>query len=683
MANYGQRADLSTSDYLKAAQRYPWLVALPILVLGFLAWFLLGRGAAVYEASADVLVQETQAQESLANQQGTFDPNFLRNEVSFAKSDVVRNEVSSRLNIEPFVDLDDVDVTIEASETSEVLTFTAQAATAPDSAEMANTYAGAYVAQRREAAVLSYDSSIVLLDEQLALIRENRAVLRTDLDAKIANLATLDPEGNQYAREEAAISSLESALDAQLTALDAEETAMITQRSDFRLAQNLAKTGIASVSNAAFVPAEPLPNSGIRGFIVAELVGLILGLLLAVTVYNMDDSLRDVTDVEAAFPDLAILGTLPYQASVRKRRALTVLSEPGSAYSEAIYQVRTSLRFMMLEKGVRLVVVTSSQPAEGKTTFSANFAWSMAGPDDRVVLIDGDLRRPVTHEHFGVDLAPGLTDLVLYKRQLDSLERTFDEQDPGFSFVPAGIYSGNPADFMGSNQLVRQVKSIAENALVVVDAAPVLPVSDARAIAGASDLTILIVRLEESHRKDVASALQNLRNAGATNVALVLVGGRVKQPSYYGTSGDKKSGMPSTGQPTLAPVSRRRPNIGAGRNATPNRTEPAVAPARARQAPATPASDARGTTTEVVVEKRPLPTNPGSSGSSSSGSSKTGSSGSGARDSGQSNSGQSNSGQSNSGQSNNGPSKGGPRSSGQNSSDESKSGPRSSGRSGK
>ncbi|MEZ5341264.1 MAG: hypothetical protein R2706_07415 [Acidimicrobiales bacterium] len=180
--------------------------------------------------------------------------------------------------------------------------------------------------------------------------------------------------------------------------------------------------------------------------------------MLAITFYNLDDRMRLTSDVESAFPDLAILGTLPYQASVRKRRSLTVLSEPGSAYSEAIYQVRTSMRFMMLEKGVKLVVVTSSQPAEGKTTFSSNFAWSMAGPEDRVVLIDGDLRRPATHEHFGVDLAPGLTDLVLYKRQLDSLERTFDEQGDGFSFVPAGIYSGNPADFMGSSQLVRQLR---------------------------------------------------------------------------------------------------------------------------------------------------------------------------------------------------------------------------------
>ncbi|MEZ5341263.1 MAG: hypothetical protein R2706_07410 [Acidimicrobiales bacterium] len=234
MANYGQKADLSTADYLKAIQRYPWLVALPVLVLGFLAWFLLGRGAAVYEASAEVLVQESQAQQDFAAGNGAYDPNFLRNEVSFAESDVVRNEVAARVGIEPFVELKDVDVTITASETSEVLTFTAQAATSAGAAEMANSYAESYVSKRREAAVSSYDESLATLEQNLEQIRATRTEVRTELDAKIVAKSRLDPETSQFRSAEAEIVALETALQPQLDAFDAEEAAMIQTQSDFR-----------------------------------------------------------------------------------------------------------------------------------------------------------------------------------------------------------------------------------------------------------------------------------------------------------------------------------------------------------------------------------------------------------------------------------------------------------------
>ncbi|MEZ5341265.1 MAG: hypothetical protein R2706_07420 [Acidimicrobiales bacterium] len=89
---------------------------------------------------------------------------------------------------------------------------------------------------------------------------------------------------------------------------------------------------------------------------------------------------------------------------------------------------------------------------------------------------------------------------------------------------------------------------------------------------------MLIVRLEESRRRDVASAVQNLRNSGAKNIALVLVGGRTKSPTYYGTSGEKNTAVgPANGQPTLAPISRRQ---GANRNA-PRKSPSAPQPARA------------------------------------------------------------------------------------------------------
>ncbi len=535
MADRRKSNDLSIGDYVQAARFHPWAVVGPMVVIGIVTWLALGRGGAEYEASARVVIAASEAQQGF--EQGgnnSNDPKFLANEVRFAKGDAVLSAVSTTLGDDAPDELDGLKVEVTADTEADLLTFSAQSDSAQGAADLANSYATIYVEQRRANAVEGYNSTIATITADLEKLRADRAQARVDLDAVIVQIAGLAVDSAQRPPLEARRATLEANLGPQLTFLDTQEAAQIENLSRLKISQSLAGSGIAQVTTSAVPDPDPLPNAGTRALIVGEIIGLIVGLLAAVTLENRNDRLREPGEVERAFGSMPILGSIPYDPSVRKRREVTVLAAPHSSFSEAIYQVRTSLRFLTMEQGVRLVVVTSANPSEGKTTFTSNFAWALAGLDEPVVLIDGDLRKPVAHQHFGVELAPGLTDMVIDKRPLQSVAVRFEEQDGNFSMVPAGTHHGNPADFMGSMQLLDRLRDISKDVMTVVDAAPVLPVSDSRALAGASDLTILMVRLGSTRRSELSAAIQSLRNSGARSIALVLVGVKPDSSSYYG-----------------------------------------------------------------------------------------------------------------------------------------------------
>ncbi len=534
MADRRKSNDLSIGDYVQAARFHPWAVVVPMVVIGIVTWLALGRGGAEYEASARVVIAASEAQQGFEQGNNSNDPKFLANEVRFAKGDAVLSAVSATLGADAPDELDGLDVEVTADTEADLLTFSARADSSQGAADLANSYATIYVEQRRANAVEGYNSTIATITADLEKLRADRAQARVDLDAVIVQIAGLPEDSSQRPPLEARRATLEANLGPQLAFLDSQEAAQIENLSRLKISQSLAGSGIAQVTTSAVPDPDPLPNAGTRALIVGEIIGLIIGLLAAVTLENRNDRLREPGEVERAFGNMPILGSIPYDPTVRKRREVTVLAAPHSSFSEAIYQVRTSLRFLTMEQGVRLVVVTSANPSEGKTTFTSNFAWALAGLDEPVVLIDGDLRKPVAHQHFGVELAPGLTDMVIDKRPLQSVAVRFEEQDGNFSMVPAGTHHGNPADFMGSMQLLDRLRDISQDVMTVVDAAPVLPVSDSRALAGASDLTILMVRLGSTRRSELSAAIQSLRNSGARSIALVLVGVKPDSSSYYG-----------------------------------------------------------------------------------------------------------------------------------------------------
>lgn len=203
--------------------------------------------------------------------------------------------------------------------------------------------------------------------------------------------------------------------------------------------------------------------------------------------------------------------------TVRPRHALR-----GSPRAEAYVTIRTNLRYVDVDHPPRTVVVTSSVPGEGKTTTACNLAIAVAQAGSRVLLIEGDLRRPKVAEYLGVDGSIGLTDVLIGQIQFDDAVIHW-RRGLECDFLASGAIPPNPSELLGSHQMAELLQELAGRYdSVIIDAPPLLPVSDAAILAAVTDGALLVVRHGETRHEQVQHATQALRQVDARILGTIL-----------------------------------------------------------------------------------------------------------------------------------------------------------------
>jgi non-specific protein-tyrosine kinase len=212
---------------------------------------------------------------------------------------------------------------------------------------------------------------------------------------------------------------------------------------------------------------------------------------------------------------------------------LVTITDPRSPASEAYRTLRTNLSFYSLDEPLHTLVVTSPAPDEGKSTTVANLAVTMAQGGRRTALVDCDLRRPSLHEHFGLRNDQGLTTAVLDETAQLHLQDTGVEN---LSLLSSGPKPPNPADLLGSRHLDRVLQQLKEQAdMVLLDAPPVLGVTDAAVLGAKADGVLLVVRAGKTRRDHAERARDLLEKARVRIVGVTLTNApQVKSlASYY------------------------------------------------------------------------------------------------------------------------------------------------------
>lgn len=198
---------------------------------------------------------------------------------------------------------------------------------------------------------------------------------------------------------------------------------------------------------------------------------------------------------------------------------LITLTDPRSPVSEAYRTLRTNLSFYSLDQPIRTLVITSPAPNEGKSTTIANLAVTMAQSGRRTILVDCDLRRPSLHELFGTANGEGLTTMVLDEEQAPPLQETGVDN---LWLLSSGPKPPNPADLLGSRQVDRVIERLAAEAdMVLIDAPPVIGVTDAVVLGAKVDGVLLVISAGETRRDHAERAKEllekaNVRIIGAT-----------------------------------------------------------------------------------------------------------------------------------------------------------------------
>ena len=281
----------------------------------------------------------------------------------------------------------------------------------------------------------------------------------------------------------------------------------------------------------ATAPPSPVsPNVPIN-IALGLLVGLALGIGAAVLRETLDTRIRTERDVESV-TDVAILGGIVFDPKAGER-PLIVHVDPRSPRAESFRTLRTNLQFLDVGRTDRSFVVTSSIESEGKSTTGANLAIALADSGLSVLLVDADLRRPKVHEYMGIDGTVGLTDLLVGRAELNDIVQPWGK---GKLFVlPAGRVPPNPSELLGSARMSHFIAEFNKAFDVVIfDAPPLLPVTDAAILAQSVGGAIVVVASGRTHKNQLKGAIAALENVGAPISGLVLTMLPTKGPDAYG-----------------------------------------------------------------------------------------------------------------------------------------------------
>lgn len=210
--------------------------------------------------------------------------------------------------------------------------------------------------------------------------------------------------------------------------------------------------------------------------------------------------------------------------------------KPKSITAEAYRTLRTNIQYSSFDKEVRVIVVTSSEAGEGKSTTAGNLAISFSQAQKKTIMIDCDLRKPSLHKKFRISNMVGLSDLLKGK---ESLKEAVHKYNDYLDILTSGKVPPNPSEMLGSHSMENLIERLKdEYDMIIIDSAPLQAVTDAQILSRKADGTILVVRAEKTKRDSVIQAKELLQKVDANILGVVLNGVeniRKKYYYYYGT----------------------------------------------------------------------------------------------------------------------------------------------------
>lgn len=482
-----------------------WVVVLSALVCIGAALAVSLRAPKSYKATSKVLFRDPGLTTAVSGGNGGFtlgDPasaqatNVLlvtTNEVAAA----VRRELNGRYSDREL--LSRVSATTEAN--ANVVDITVSGTNAGEDAQIANLWAQQFTKIRQQADRDKVAQGVSLLQQQLAGLpaisnADDRAQLRTAL--------------------------------AKLTTIEAVQTG---------------NAEIVDLASRPTTPASPKPK---QDAIIALIIGTVLGAALAFVLELFDRRLKGVDDFEAAYGTrvLATIPLRPKKPSNNKERAAAL---------EPFRILRNGLNVFTFPSDLRVVMVTSALPGEGKTTVAAGLATAIALSGHAVVLIEADMRRPTLHHHFelGHDRR-GLATALIERVDPRELLRPGAAGLSSLSVLPSGPQPPNTAELLGSAEMATVIDRLrGEAEFIILDAPPLLPVADAQVLLDHPQINacLIVGRALVTQREDARRAAAVIERHRLSNVGLVVNAVR-KSGAYYEYYGSSEVALPSSAIPT-------------------------------------------------------------------------------------------------------------------------------------
>ncbi len=401
-------------------------------------------------------------------------------------------------------------------------------------------------------------------------VNKQLTAVQSDIDAEITNLlkrfeeeynAAVNTQGLLQGRldqvKQEAFRVSDSSADYEILKHEAESTEELYDALQMKLKEASVTAGLNSnnvnIVDKAGVPAFPVAPLKRNNYGFGALVGLFLGIAAAVFLETMDDTVRTSEDAEsiATLPALAVVPRFTGSGKAAKsnygHQAPTPVAEsngnfapdlvsylaPHSISAEAFRTLRSSILLSSVDHQGRVVLITSSLAAEGKSTIAANLAVSFARRDARVLLVDTDLRRGTLHLKFRIPNREGLSSVLVRESGASAYQTPLPDL-PNLFVLPRGPIAPNPGELLASRYLEMMIDQWkVEYDHVILDSAPVLPVADSLSLAPLADSTIIVVRSATTRRKALLRIRSLLRRVHARVIGIVVNDVDMRLENYY------------------------------------------------------------------------------------------------------------------------------------------------------
>ena len=304
---------------------------------------------------------------------------------------------------------------------------------------------------------------------------------------------------------------------------------LLQRANELRVSSNSRSNNVRVIDHAE-IPKSPLAPTGRRTWLLSFGVGLILAVGVAYGLDYMNDTIKTPEDVTRRLK-LPFLGLVP---SVRgDKHPMLASTQVPHDFGEAFRALRTSLISKYSSEGTKIVLVTSAQPLEGKTTTAANIAMALAYGGSRVLLVDADMRRPGLHRPLRLNNERGLSQVLTGQARVrDVIQRTVD---PNLLAITAGKVPPNPSELLASERMKTLLTNLSHGPFdwIVIDTPPVLAVTDAVILAPAVSGVIIVIGAEMTRRRLAERAIETIMQARPKYAAVVLNKVDFARNKYY------------------------------------------------------------------------------------------------------------------------------------------------------